>query len=146
MYSFATRFLCWTSLLLMLPVAIASCDTPSGPKEERRIGVIAFLGNPVAITMPDTVLVGESFSASVRTYGDGCISQDDTEVESAGLSIDITPYDVHSGSRVCTSILNMFDHTVALTVTQPGTAQILFHGKRLPGDVPITEVREVVVK
>lgn len=146
MYSSSTRLLGGAISALKLLAAISSCDDPLGPNNGKRIGVIAFFGDPVVITVPDTVLVGESFSASVRTYGDGCVSQDGTEVESVGLSIDITPYDVHSGARICTDILNMFDHTAALTVAQPGTVQITFHGKQLPGDVSITEVREVVVK
>ena len=108
--------------------------------------MIAFLGDPVVITVPDTVFVGQSFSVLVRTYGDGCVSQGGTEVQAVSLSIDITPYDVHSGARICTDILNMFDHTATLTVTHTGTAQIRFHGRQLPEDLPISELRQVVVK
>jgi hypothetical protein len=146
MYSSSGRHLCWLLSFLTLLASISSCDDPLGPKKGRRIGVTAFFGDPVVITVPDTVLVGESFLVSVRTSGDGCMSQEGTEVDSAGPSIDIRPYDVHSGARICASILNMFDHTATLTVMQPGTAQIRVHGKQLPGDLPISEVREVVVK
>jgi hypothetical protein len=132
--------------VVALLACIWSCENSSGLEEDRRVGVIAFFGDPVVIAAPDTVFVGQSFSVLVRTYGDGCISQGGTEVQSVGLSIDVTPYDVHSGARICTDILNMFDHTAALTIARRGTAEIRFHGRRLPEDLTISELREVVVK
>ncbi len=138
--------LCRLLSVLILLWSVSSCHDPLGPEKGRQIGVIAFYHDPVVITVPDTVVAGRSFSVSVRTYGGGCVGQEDTEVWSTGLSIDITPYDVHSGARICTDILKAFDHTATLTVMEPGTAQIRFHGRQLPDDVPISEVRELVVK
>ena len=148
MCSLSMRSLCWALFLLMPLITITSCDDPTGPKEERKIGVIAFYSDPVVITVPDTVLLGDPFSVSVRTYGDGCVSEDGTEVESTSLSFQITPYDVLTLGRgvICPAIVRHFDHTATLTATQSGTAQITFHGRQLPGELPISEIREVVVK
>jgi len=145
-YPSSTRSLGNSLSVLALLVCVSSCGDSFGLGNDRRIGVIAFFGDPVVITAPDTVFVGQSFSVLVRTYGDGCVSQGGTEVQSVGLSIDVKPYDVHSGARICTDILNMFDHTATLTVTRPGTAQIRFHGRQLPEDLPISELRQVAVK
>jgi len=146
MYESNKRNLALALSVLTLLGAVSSCEDPGGPKEERRVGVVAYYGDPVVVTAPDTVLAGEPFSVSVRTYGDGCVSKDGTEVQSADLTVDITPYDVHSGARFCTDILNMFDHALTLNVAQSGTALLRFHGKQLPGDVSVTEPREVIVK
>jgi hypothetical protein len=132
--------------LLVLLAAILACHDPVGPTKGSRVGVIASHGDPVVITLPDTVEVGESFSVSVRTYGGGCTNLDRTEARSDGMNTDITPYDAHSGARICPDILKWFDHIATIAVQQPGRAQIRVHGRKLPDDVRITELREVVVR
>ncbi len=135
------------SLPLLIGVGLAlACDSTLGIDEEARIGVIAFHGDPVVITVPDTVQAGVSFEVSVLTYGDGCLSKGGATIQIVGLSVDVTPYDIHSGAEVCELMLNHFDHRATLTLRESGVAQISFHGKQLPGDSLLTVVREVVVE
>ncbi len=135
------------SLPLLIGVGLAlACDSTLGIDEEARIGVISYHGEPIVVTVPDTVQVDVFFSVSVRTYGTGCHSKGGTTIQIVGLSVDITPYDIHSGAQVCTDILNVFDHRATLTLRESGVAQITFHGKQMPEDSLITVVREVVVE
>jgi hypothetical protein len=125
--------------------SILSCDDWMGTDGDNRLGVIAFFGDPVVVSVPDTVFAGESFTVSVRTYGGGCVSEGGTKVKIDSLSVDVTPYDIHRG-RVCADVLNMFDHTASVTLDYPGDAQIIIHGMQMPDDIPIAEVRELVVR
>ena len=134
------------SLVCVLLGSVSSCDDPTGPEEVRRLGVIDFYGDPIGITVPDTVSVGENFLVSVKTYGNGCVYEDATEVNTAGLSADITPYDRHRVGVNCPDLLREHDHTAVLSLQQPGTATISFHGLKSSGDLEISELREVVVK
>ena len=135
------------SLPLLIGVGLLmACDSTLGIDEEARIGVIAFHRDPVVITVPDTAQAGVSFEVSVLTYGDGCHSKGGTTIQIVGLSVDVTPYDIHSGAQICDSILKTFDHRATLTLRESGVAEIRFHGKQLPGDSLITVVREVVVE
>ncbi len=135
------------SLPLLIGVGLAlACDSTLGIDEEARIGVIAFHGDPVVVTVPDTVQAGVSFEVSVLTYGGGCLSKDGTKVQVRGLSADVTPYDIHSGGEICTADLGLFDHRAMMTLRESGVAEIRFHGRQLPQDSLITVVREVVVE
>ncbi len=146
MHSSLTHPLCRVLLSGALLASLSGCDDPLSP-QHRQVGVIAFYGDPVMIAVyPDTVVAGRPFVVSVRSYGNGCISKDKTEIEADNLFVDITPYDVHSGASVCSDILNQIDHVANLSFAKAGTALIRFHGKQLPADLPITETREVVVK
>jgi len=133
-------------LFVMVLTSVSGCDDFLSSDNDRRLGVIVFYDDPVVITVPDTVFVGQPFSVSVRTYGNGCLSQGNTKVRTEGLSVDVTPYDIHNGTELCIDILNKFDHTASVTLTEPGTAEIRFHGKQLPENTRITEVREVVLR
>ena len=138
----------WLRPILILPfLSVAlSCDGSLDIREERRIGVIAFQGDPVVVAVPDSVQAGESFAVSVRTYGGGCHREDGTEVEAMGRSADITPYDIYTRARICTSELRMFDHTATVILHEPGIAQITFHGQQMPEDQRISVVRQIKVK
>lgn len=133
-------------LVCVLLGSVSSCDDPTGPEEVRKLGVIDFHGDPIVITVPDTVSVGETFLVSVRTYGTGCVYKDATEVNTAGLSVDVSPYDRHRVGVNCPDVIREHDHTAILSLQQPGTATIRFHGLKRPGDLEISELREVVVK
>jgi hypothetical protein len=145
MYRLKPGPLCRLVVLVASFATILSCGDTVGSAGDARIGVIAFYGDPVVITVPDTVLVGQPFSASVRTYGNGCVSKGGTTVKLGSLTAEITPYDIHKG-RICPAILNLFEHTAAMTLGQRGTAEITFHGWLLPEDVRISETRSLVVK
>lgn len=132
--------------LIGTAVVLTACSGVLGPNGEKRLGVIAFYEDPVVTEVPDTVQVGVGFEVSVRTYGGGCISEDGTDVHVEDLVVNVRPYDVHSGANVCTDELRLFDHRTTLTLTEPGLAEIRFHGKEMPGDSMLTVARSIVVQ
>lgn len=123
-----------------------SCTVLTGPKEEERVGVIDFYDDPVVIIVPEMASVGGPFEVSVRTFGNGCVSRGRTEVEAAGLSVRVTPYDIHSGQKYCTDILRVFEHRAVVTVTEAGVAEILVRGLTKPGDTLVTFAHDVAVE
>lgn len=130
-----------------LIVAVSSCGGgPAGPGDGRLLGVIAFHGHPVVVEVPDTVDAGEPFEVSVRTYGGGCLTKGDTEVEIRGRRVDVVPYDVHSGENICTDNLAVFDHRVTVTIAEPGPAEVRIRGNEMPADKEVVVTREVVVE
>lgn len=98
------------------------------------------------VEVPDTVQAGASFEVFVVTYGGGCVGTDRTDVTVEGLSVDVRPYDVHSGGEYCTAVVRMLDHRVTLTLHSTGVAVIRFHGREMPADSVVTVVRPVVVE
>lgn len=135
----------WLSLIGTAAV-LAACSGLVGPDGGKRLGIIAFYGDPVVTEVPHTVQAGADFDVAVRTYGGGCISAGETDVKLDGLSVDVRPYDVHSGESVCTSELRFFDHRLTLTIAERGLAQIRFHGKELPAHSTVTVARSVFVQ
>jgi hypothetical protein len=117
-----------------------------GPKEEERVGVIEFYDDPVVIIVPEAASVGEPFEVSVRTFGSGCMSQGRTEVKAAGLSVRVTPYDIHSGHDYCPDILRVFEHRAIVTVTEAGAAEIIVRGLAKPGDTLVSFTHTVAVE
>lgn len=138
-----TRF---TPALASLPLALTmACSGPTGPTPRTELGTIAFHDTEAVTQVPDSVRVGVPFEISVRTYGDGCVTGNGTEVQRHGRSVDVRPYDVHSGAQVCTDVLRMFDHRATVMLETPGQADIRFHGMERPTDSVITVTRSVVV-
>jgi hypothetical protein len=135
-----------TFFLVMGGVILAACDSLLGPDEDRRFGVIAFFGEPVTITTPDTVPLGVPFEISIRTYGGGCHEEGKTKIRVRGLRVDVTPYDIHSGAKACTDVLKTFDHRATMALPTPGLARVLFFGKQEPDGLHITVGREIVVE
>jgi len=135
-----------TPVFVVALLSLAACDSVFGPDEDRRTGVIAHYGDPVVLSAPDTVQVGVPFEISIVTYGNGCLSEGETQVRVRGLQVDVTPYDIHSGAAACDDILNYFPHRVTLALPTPGLAHLLFHGKQEPDNLRITVGREVFVK
>lgn len=127
-------------------VAAASCSGPTGPESGPRLAVIQFYSDPVVAQAPDTARAAVSFQVHVRTYGDGCVSKGTTDVQIAGSSIDVRPYDVHSGASFCTEVLYMFDHQATVAVDEPGSYRVRFIGRAMPDDSAVTFVRTVVVR
>jgi len=125
------------STLALAAVAL-SCSVPTGPKEEERIGVIDFYDDPVVIVVPEMASVGEPFEVSVRTFGNGCMSQGRTEVEAAGLTVRVTPFDIHSGQDYCADVLRVLEHRVIVTVAVAGVAEIMFRGLAKPADTLVS--------
>lgn len=132
--------------LVILGVGAVSCSEPTGPESGPQPGVIRFHSDPVVVQAPDTAQAAVPFQVLVRTYGNGCVSKGSTGVQIAGSSIDVRPYDVHSGANVCTEVLNMFDHEATVTVEDAGSYAVRFIGRAMPGGSMVTIVRSVVVQ
>ena len=134
------------SAWLVAAVFLCACGGLFGPEEGRRLGVIAFHGDPVVVEVPDSVGAGEPFQVSVRTYGGGCISKGDTEVEIEGRNVDVVPYDIHDGESNCTDDLALFEHRVTVTIAEPGLAEVRIRGNEMPADTQVVVTRRVVVE
>ena len=143
-----SRFLL-AALLSVAPLFAISCGIwPSEGKEwELRRGTVEFYDDPIVIEHADTFTLGASGSVTVRTYGGGCVRQGVSEVAVNGLTAVIEPFDsVHVAAQVCTDILRLFRHVVAVSFTERGTATLRIVGLSRPADDEITVTRHVVVQ
>lgn len=136
----------FTAAALTALSLLAGCDMLVEPEEGVRTGVISFYDDPAVAIVPETVDAGVPFDVSIRTYGNGCMRQGETAVQTGGAVVDVRPRDIHSGANVCTDILNIFEHVAQVVLAEPGTAVVRFHGLQLPEDVPLTIERTVVVR
>jgi len=130
-------------------IAVASLCACSGvldpPGEGQQPGVISFYNDPVVVEAPETVVRGQTFTVSVRTYGGGCITQGPTGVRVDDLLATVTPMDINSGANVCTAELRMFRHEASIRFDRAGTATVVLRGTRLPEDEPVTVLRTITV-
>lgn len=134
--------------ILVAAAALIGCDsdTPSEPKGFSVMGTIEFYDEPVEVTAPDTVAVGETFTASVRTYGNGCVEEGSTEVQVNELSATVTPFDRHSGADVCPAVLRTHEHQATLAFEEVGDAVVTFRGRSVPQGGITSLSRSVVVE
>ncbi len=129
-----------------LALVALGCGSISGLDEEQVVGVVEHFNDPVIVQLPDTVAAGQAFTATVRTYGNGCTKKGDTSVEVNDLSATVTPFDVRKKANFCTDILNAFQHTATLRFNKAGTAEVVVRGRKQPGDEVVTLKRTVVVR
>jgi hypothetical protein len=80
------------------------------------------------IEAPSTVRAGQSFSITVSTFGNSCVSAAGADVVVQGLVATITPYDVISGGT-CLDYLKAYPRTLELRFGQAGRATILVNGR-----------------
>jgi hypothetical protein len=143
--------------------AAAACTVSSGPEAETVRGILG-VGPPDSemtreptpdptpspstvpdgpadategsLEVPDTVRVGESFTATVRTVGrNGCWSSAGEDVSVDGLSATIVPFD-STGQRedvACTMALTSLLHEVGLSFGEAGEAVVRVEGRRVIG-------------
>lgn len=133
-------------ILLLLIVACAppiAADAPpnttsggggedgDGPPE-RVFGTIDYYGRPISVTVPETVEVGETFSVTVVTYGNGCIDAGETDVRLEPQRAEIRPYDYNvTPGRPCDDTLNRYEHAATVIFTKEGEAEVVVYGQRL---------------
>ncbi len=137
--------------LLALAVAAACSEATMAKQWQRVPGVISISDDretPWALTIPDTVTAGISFTAQVTTFGSGtCTRADGATVQTAGSVAEIAPFDldVTSGPGVCTDDLRPFPRDVQLLLTVPGEALVRVRGTNIFG-APATLERRIFVR
>ena len=124
---------------------LASCDLNSGPDRVRVLGSIAgYNDDDPQITLdPD----GRNVTVAVTTYGSGCHTLGETEVEISGLEAKITPFDYTAAAGTgCDRMLRSFVHSVTLSFASEGTARIQVRGIDNRGSAGDTLVIERAVE
>jgi hypothetical protein len=131
----------------------AACANPAIPAREwKRVpGIISIYDGREtshALTIPDTVAAGASFTARVTTFGSGsCTRADGATVQIEGSVAEIAPFDldVVSGPGVCTDDLRAFPRDVQLRLAFPGEALVRVRGTNIFG-APATIERRIFVR
>ena len=141
------------TMALLLALALsAGCRLSTGNEivRERQLGLIRVHEDPLVVQVPGTVAVGSTFEVTVRTYGDGCIEQGDTEVSVVGRVASVRPYDVFvtdaPASYACTRELRLYTHRASLRFDEVGPATVTIYGRVQPGDTTVAVSRSVQVQ
>ncbi len=136
---------------LLFLALVSACSSISDQRQasvwSRAVGFIDSGGVAVSpITAPDTVQAGSPFAVTVSTFGSsGCIRPDESHVQQAVLSADITPFDsVWVGSGICPADWRAHPRSVELTFDTPGAGLIRLHGRSFDHD--LTLQRTVAVR
>jgi hypothetical protein len=137
-----------TFAILSLALACAGCDDifGSGPSELRQASLLAYFGEPVVVSVPDSADAGVSFPVQVRSYGNGCRTEGETPTVVQGLIAQVAPYELEQREGTCSGILQTFEHTTDITFATPGEAQVIILGVREPEHTRVTVTRTVVVR
>ena len=123
-------------------VATVGCRlfTDNEIRRERQPAILQFYEDPIVIQVPETVAVASEFEVTVRTYGDGCIDQGDTEVSISGRQASVRPYDhfvTHlPPNYACPDILKVYTHRAVLRFDERGLATVTVHGRALTVERP----------
>lgn len=133
-------------LALGLTLLLASCTSIVGPVERREVGVIPGLAaGAAAIEIPSVVKAGEEFTITITTtWHDGCSRKGETEVDSDGVALSVTPYDFVTVGGLCPQQPQMFTHTATLLFPSPGIGEIIVRGRSSPRAGGITEFERMI--
>lgn len=135
--------------VVLLALAAAGCSPLLlEDEEERVVATISHYGDPARVEIPDAVTRGVAFDVAVTSYGGGCVSQGDTEVEVQGSSAVVTPYDIELRPRngACTDDLRLYRHVAQVRFDTPGQAVVTVRGFRKPEGNVITVHKTVAVQ
>ena len=127
-------------------VLVGGCgDKPSEVMEiqtpGQQPGILKLYSDSVRIKVPDTAVIGLPTPVQITTYGGTCISNGHDEVSHEGLAVDISVFDnvIEPGpGEVCGLALKLLNHQVDLVLSEVGNASIRVHGRKVPGDMPLT--------
>jgi hypothetical protein len=103
---------------------------------ELKRGIFEGFGQPVSVTIPDTVPVHTAASVVVMTYGGGCIfAKAFEQVSVEGLLAVVEPYDsVNVSCTVATAELRGFTHIAVVQFGEQGIATVRVVGQRVSAD------------
>lgn len=125
---------------------LAACSPVAGPVADEQPGLIQILPDGAAqVTVPATARRGQPFEVKVMTIGGGCVNEGPTRTRVQGMTAEVRPYDVHSGSHVCTADVRLYEHTATLRFDTPGTATVRILGAAKPGPQLVTVARTVTI-
>jgi hypothetical protein len=111
------------ALLLFLDAIAFGCSSPAESSRQRVVGIIDNGGTGIdPLLLPDTVYVGVPFGATVTTFGSACDKLDGSDIQTAGLLADVTPYDLlPPAGTVCIALLRASPRSLQLSFAAPGS-------------------------
>ena len=102
-----------------------------GLDTETRIGVLFDGSLEFAVVVPDSVILGESFTVVVVTVGSSsCTRIESTRVDIRGNEATITPYDTYKTRGDCTADEHWFRHEATIRFMERGEATIFVRIRR----------------
>ena len=127
-------------------LSVACHQSPVDSHNGRVVGTIDAGGTlDQVIEAPSTAPVGQSFSITVSTFGNSCVSPAGAEVVVDGLVATITPYDVVVAGEICLDYLKAYPRTLQLHFGQAGTATIRVNGRSFYQAGTVSTERSLVV-
>lgn len=97
---------------------------PDGVSRTLKPAAIQFYGDTADVIAPASVVAGEPFDVTVRSFGGGCVSFGETRASVSQRIAEIRPYDqevTHAPRNyACPDILVSFSHTVTLVFNERG--------------------------
>lgn len=137
--------------ILVLTALAAACTSSTEPipgSTVRRPATLEHFGDPAIISSPSSARVGVPIDVVFTTYGGGCISRAETDLEVVALDAQIRPFQdeyIPRANEACTAELRVESNTVTLTFNAAGTARIRVFGRKMPGNNELVLVRLVTV-
>lgn len=122
-------------------LAFAACGVAE-PLEDRLIGILHEQDGQPDVAVPLQVGASEPFVVTVRTLGGACVRKDETELDVAGATATVTPYDRYAIPRPglgCLPAASTYEHTATVTFTEPGDAWVIVR-VREDGSDEVTEL------
>jgi hypothetical protein len=121
---------------MILLCGAAACSNTAEPVADRQPGIIDVYrdrSTPGVLQLPATIRAGETFLATVTTFGSSsCTQADGADVSQGFTAVEITPFDLQaSEGTACTDDLHAFPRTVSLRFPSPGPALIRVRGRSL---------------
>jgi hypothetical protein len=141
---------------LVFVISCVTAQTPSGPTEKKdaQVGPSAVpAGSPSvarvpgmldggdgAIVVPASAGAGKDFTVTIKTSGNGCVSQGDTAVILGETGADIFVYDTTTATgpgTMCTMIYKQFEHRATMRFDKKGEALIRVWARRAGEKTPL---------
>ncbi|HVF46907.1 MAG TPA: hypothetical protein VNA17_05010 [Pyrinomonadaceae bacterium] len=112
--------------------------SPAGSQPARLPGMLD--GGDDATVVPVSVGAGKDFTVTIKTSGNGCVSQGDTSVIVGESGADIFVYDTTTATgpgTICTMIYKQFEHKATLRFDQKGEGLIRIWARRAGDKTPL---------